>query len=83
MSKKVYSDAKSAIHGVKDGMTFLFGGFGLCGIPENSIGALRERGVKNLTCVSNNAGVDGFGLGFLSIVSAAAAWGWYEMYGKN
>jgi 3-oxoacid CoA-transferase subunit A len=62
---KVYPNAKAAIAGVKDGMTFCFGGFGLCGLPENSILALRDSGVKNLTCVSNNAGVDGFGLGLL------------------
>lgn len=62
---KVVKNAMEATEGVKDGMTLLFGGFGLCGIPENSIAALRERGVKNLTCVSNNAGVDGFGLGLL------------------
>jgi 3-oxoacid CoA-transferase subunit A len=62
---KVYPDAKTAIEGVKDGMLLLFGGFGLCGIPENAIAALRDKGVKNLTCVSNNAGVDGFGLGQL------------------
>jgi 3-oxoacid CoA-transferase subunit A len=65
MSKKVYKDAMSALEGVKDGMTLVVGGFGLCGIPENSIAALVERGVKNLTCVSNNAGVDDFGLGLL------------------
>lgn len=65
MSKKVYSDAKSAIADVRDGMTLILGGFGLCGIPENSILALRESGVKNLTCVSNNAGVDDWGLGLL------------------
>jgi len=65
--KKVYPDANAAIDGVQDGMTFLFGGFGLCGIPENSIAALQKRGVKNLTCVSNNAGVDGFGLGLLML----------------
>ena len=65
MSKKVYTDAKSAINGVKDNMTLLFGGFGLCGIPENCIEALRDSGVKGLTCVSNNAGVDDFGLGLL------------------
>ncbi|MBC7741251.1 MAG: CoA transferase subunit A [Bdellovibrionaceae bacterium] len=65
MSAKVFNDAKSAIAGVKDGMTFLVGGFGLCGIPENCIEALRDSGVKNLTCVSNNAGVDDFGLGLL------------------
>lgn len=62
---KVYPNAKAAIEGVKDGMLMAFGGFGLCGLPENSILALRESGVKNLTCVSNNAGVDGFGLGLL------------------
>jgi len=62
---KVYQDADSAISGVKDGMLMCFGGFGLCGIPENSIAALAKSGVKNLTCVSNNAGVDGFGLGIL------------------
>lgn len=62
---KVFSDAYAATEGVKDGMLLLFGGFGLCGIPEHAIAALRKRGVKNLTCVSNNAGVDGFGLGLL------------------
>lgn len=65
MSSKVYQDAKSAIAGVKDNMTLLVGGFGLCGIPENCIEALRDSGVKGLTCVSNNAGVDDFGLGLL------------------
>lgn len=65
MSSKVYSNAKSALEGVKDGMTFLVGGFGLCGIPENCIMALRDSGVKNIICVSNNAGVDDFGLGLL------------------
>lgn len=65
MASKVYKDAKSALEGVKDGMTILVGGFGLCGIPENLITALRDSGVKNLTCVSNNAGVDDFGLGLL------------------
>ncbi len=62
---KVYPDAKSALEGVQDGMTLLFGGFGLCGIPEHSIQALRQTGVKDLICVSNNAGVDNFGLGLL------------------
>lgn len=62
---KIYPDAKSACEGVKDGMTLLFGGFGLCGIPENCIAAVRDMNVKDLTCVSNNAGVDGFGLGQL------------------
>lgn len=62
---KVCSGVDEAIAGVKDGMTLLFGGFGLCGIPENSIAAIAKSGIKNLTCVSNNAGVDGFGLGLL------------------
>ncbi|MDG0816539.1 CoA transferase subunit A [Bdellovibrio svalbardensis] len=65
MSKKVFKDAMSALTDVKDGMTLIVGGFGLCGIPENSIAALHEMGVKDLTCVSNNAGVDDFGLGLL------------------
>ena len=62
---KVFKDAKSALAGVKDNMTILVGGFGLCGIPENLIIALRDSGVKGLICVSNNAGVDDFGLGLL------------------
>lgn len=65
MSKKVVANAMEALKGVKDGMTLVIGGFGLCGIPENSIAALREMNVKGLTCVSNNAGVDDFGLGLL------------------
>lgn len=64
-SSKVYANASSAIQGVADGMTFVLGGFGLCGIPENSILALKQSGVKNITCVSNNAGVDDWGLGLL------------------
>jgi 3-oxoacid CoA-transferase subunit A len=64
--KKVYPDAKSALAGLlKDGMTIMAGGFGLCGIPETLILAIRDAGVKNLTCVSNNAGIDGAGLGLL------------------
>ena len=63
---KVYADAKSALAGLlKDGMTIMAGGFGLCGIPESLILAIRNSGVKNLTVVSNNAGVDGKGLGIL------------------
>lgn len=63
---KVYSDAVSALDGVlKDGMTIMAGGFGLCGIPEHLILAIRDSGVKNLTVVSNNAGVDDAGLGLL------------------
>lgn len=64
--KKVYPDAKAALAGLlKDGMLVMAGGFGLCGIPETLIRAIRESGVKNLTIVSNNAGVDGAGLGLL------------------
>ena len=64
--KKVYPDAKAALDGlVFDGMTLMAGGFGLCGIPENSIAALHASGVKDLTVISNNCGVDGFGLGVL------------------
>ena len=64
--KKVYPDAKAALAGVlKDGMLIMAGGFGLCGIPETLIHAIRDSGVKNLTIVSNNAGVDGAGLGLL------------------
>ena len=65
MSKKVFKDATSALEGIKDNMTLVVGGFGLCGIPENCIQALKESGAKGLTCVSNNAGVDDFGLGIL------------------
>jgi 3-oxoacid CoA-transferase subunit A len=64
--KKVYSDAKAALAGLlKDGMTIMAGGFGLCGIPATLIDAIRDSGVKNLTVVSNNAGIDGVGLGLL------------------
>lgn len=66
MSSKIYTNAKAALDGIVfDGMTVLSGGFGLCGLPENLIVALRDTGVKGLTCVSNNAGVDDFGLGLL------------------
>ena len=67
MSKsKVYDSAKAALDGILfDGMTIMSGGFGLCGIPENLTTALRDSGVKNLTVISNNAGVDDFGLGLL------------------
>lgn len=64
--KKVYSDAASALDGLLfDGMTLMTGGFGLCGIPENLILALRDSGVKDLTVISNNCGVDDFGMGLL------------------
>jgi 3-oxoacid CoA-transferase subunit A len=62
---KVVNDAKEAVNDVTDGATIMLGGFGLCGIPENCIKALVEKNVKNLTCISNNAGVDDFGLGLL------------------
>ncbi|MGY3085916.1 CoA transferase subunit A [Pseudomonas fragi] len=63
---KIYSSAESALQGlVEDGMTLAVGGFGLCGIPEALIGALRDTGKRELTVISNNAGVDGFGLGQL------------------
>jgi 3-oxoacid CoA-transferase subunit A len=62
---KVYSGAKDALNDIHDGATIMLGGFGLCGIPENSINALVEKGIRNLTCISNNAGVDDFGLGLL------------------
>jgi 3-oxoacid CoA-transferase subunit A len=62
---KVVSNVTDALMGIEDGMTIMLGGFGLCGIPENSIGELVRKGTKRLTCISNNAGVDGFGLGLL------------------
>lgn len=66
MSNKVYDSAQSALKDVvQDGHTLAVGGFGLCGIPEALIVALKETGAKQLTCISNNAGVDGFGLGLL------------------
>ena len=64
INKKVDS-IEEALKGVSDHMTFMLGGFGLCGIPENAIAELARKGVKNLTCISNNAGVDDFGLGLL------------------
>lgn len=65
MIRKVVPHATAAIEGLQDGMTVMFGGFGLCGIPENAIAAVRASRVTGLTCISNNAGVDGFGLGLL------------------
>lgn len=63
---KLYPSAKDALNGIlKDGQTIAVGGFGLCGIPEALIAAVKDLGVQNLTCISNNAGVDGFGLGIL------------------
>jgi len=62
---KVFANANDAIFDIKDGDTLMLGGFGLNGIPENTINALVEKGVKQLTCISNNAGVDDFGLGLL------------------
>ncbi|GIV29746.1 MAG: succinyl-CoA--3-ketoacid-CoA transferase [Bacteroidia bacterium] len=65
MINKVVKNADEAIKDIQDGATLMVGGFGLCGIPENLIAALVRKGVKNLTCISNNAGVDDFGLGLL------------------
>jgi len=62
---KVIEGADEVMGGLSDGMTLMFGGFGLCGIPENSIAAILKSGVKNLICISNNAGVDDFGIGLL------------------
>ncbi len=62
---KVVNNADEAIADIQDGATIMLGGFGLCGIPENSIAALVRKGVKNLTCISNNAGVDDFGIGLM------------------
>ncbi len=62
---KVVNTVSEAVHGIKDNMTLMLGGFGLCGIPENSIAELVRKGISGLTCISNNAGVDDFGLGLL------------------
>jgi 3-oxoacid CoA-transferase subunit A len=62
---KVVSTAGEAIKDIPDGATLMLGGFGLCGIPENCISALVKKGIKNLTCISNNAGVDDFGIGLM------------------
>ncbi len=63
--KQKYENAKEAVADINDGATLMLGGFGLCGIPENCIAALVEKGVKMLTCISNNAGVDDFGIGLM------------------
>ena len=65
MIRKVVNSAREAVAGLEDNMTLMLGGFGLCGIPENAIAAIRENGAIGLTCISNNAGVDDFGLGLL------------------
>ena len=65
MINKQVANAEAAIEDIRDGMTLMLGGFGLCGIPENCITALVNKGVKNLTCISNNAGVDDFGIGLM------------------
>lgn len=62
---KVYQNSEEALHDIKDGAVLMLGGFGLCGIPENSIATLVKKGIKGLTCISNNAGVDDFGIGLL------------------
>ena len=65
LMNKVVANAEEAIQGIQSGMTLMLGGFGLCGIPENCISALTRTDIKNLICISNNAGVDDFGLGLL------------------
>ncbi|MGA9238910.1 CoA transferase subunit A, partial [Robiginitalea sp.] len=65
MIRKKVANAREALEGIEDDMTLMLGGFGLCGIPENAIAELVRRNVKGLTCISNNAGVDDFGLGLL------------------
>jgi len=62
---KIYKNAEQAVEDIRDGSTIMLGGFGLCGIPENCITALVKKGAKNLTCISNNAGVDDFGIGLM------------------
>jgi 3-oxoacid CoA-transferase subunit A len=63
--KKVFDNADEAIANIQDGSVIMLGGFGLCGIPENCIRALVKKGLRNLTCISNNAGVDDFGIGLM------------------
>jgi len=65
MINKVVANADEAIRDIESGMTLMLGGFGLCGIPENCINALVEKGINQLTCISNNAGVDDFGIGLM------------------
>ena len=65
MSKKVYANAQEALAGIEDNMTLMLGGFGLCGIPENCIRELVRLNIRDLTCISNNAGVDDFGIGLM------------------
>ncbi|ALJ00326.1 CoA transferase subunit A [Rufibacter tibetensis] len=65
MINKVVQDAAMACHDIPDGATLMLGGFGLCGIPENSIKEILRKGIKDLTCISNNAGVDDFGIGLM------------------
>jgi 3-oxoacid CoA-transferase subunit A len=62
---KIYADADAALADIQDGATLMLGGFGLCGIPEHCIAALVRKGVRDLTCISNNAGVDDFGIGLM------------------
>src|SRR5665647_2769235 len=63
--KKIFTNAEEALADINDGAVIMLGGFGLCGIPENCIAALVKKKIKNLTCISNNAGVDDFGIGLL------------------
>ena len=73
MDKRI-SSADAAIATLTDGATILMGGFGLCGIPENLIAAVRRKGIKNLTIVSNNAGIDDFGIGVLLEIAKLRKW---------
>ncbi len=68
---KVFQNAAAAIADIQDGATLMLGGFGLCGIPENCISALVQKKVKGLTCISNNAGVDDFGIGLFVCTKVA------------
>jgi 3-oxoacid CoA-transferase subunit A len=65
MINKVVTDAQEALHDISDGATLMVGGFGLCGLPENALNELLRKGTRHLTCISNNAGLDDFGIGLL------------------
>lgn len=73
-NEKVVKDADEAISDIQSGSTLMLGGFGLCGIPENCIDALIKKGVNELTCISNNAGVDDFGIGLMLKTRQVKKW---------